>query len=137
MIYDKSKQSIIDDITKKLATHDEIICAYIFGSFVSEETFRDIDIAILIDTKKVSASQHFEYILTLGAEFRLAYPIDIILLNDAPAQFQANVFRDGKLLINKNSEQLSNLIESASLSAVRNASLIRESTKALAYGTNT
>jgi len=76
----------------------DIVSAYLFGSFLSEHTFSDIDIAIL--TRKL-LDRPLEYELALeGSLERIAgYPVDVRIINQAPPAFAQNVFRNGKLIL--------------------------------------
>ncbi len=46
-----NKDDILKNIKKFLDTKEEILFAYIFGSFVEKNNFNDIDIAIFISDK--------------------------------------------------------------------------------------
>ena len=74
--------------------------AYLFGSFIEEDNFRDIDLAVYIDKKnEVSRDKFYEMELSNQVERIVKYPVDIIVLNDASS---AIVFRASKGMLLKN-----------------------------------
>jgi len=95
------KDKIIKKIKNLVQNQDEIIFAYIFGSFIEEENFHDIDIAIYINENKTSSkSTFYEIELSNQIENITSIPIDIIRLNSA---LDAIVYRASKGLLIKNS----------------------------------
>jgi uncharacterized protein len=94
------KDKIIKKINNFIQNQNEIIFAYIFGSFIEEEKFHDIDIAIYVNEKKTSSkSTFYEIELSNQIESITSIPIDIIRLNSAP---DAIVYRATKGLLIKN-----------------------------------
>ena len=94
------KDKIIKKIKNLVQNQDEIIFAYIFGSFIEEENFHDIDIAIYLNENKTSSkSTFYEIELSNQIENITSIPIDIIRLNSA---LDAIVYRASKGLLIKN-----------------------------------
>jgi predicted nucleotidyltransferase len=95
------KSSIITSITDYLAEQDDIVFAYLFGSFVRKEKFQDVDIAIF-------ASSDLD-LLRLGeiqTELHIAtkQKIDIVYFNQIHKQNPAlghEIFTTGQLLLDK------------------------------------
>jgi hypothetical protein len=92
-------------LAEHLAGHPEIIFAMLYGSAAQRETFRDIDIGIVVDRALVPARHDVDYILTLGMELERTLtrpvPVDVVVLNDAPLPFRYNVrMRGVALLVN-------------------------------------
>ena len=54
-----TKKEVIEEIKNFIESQAEIIFAYIFGSFVENETFNDIDLAIYIDENIISTRKIF------------------------------------------------------------------------------
>lgn len=81
-----------------LYRQEEILFAYIFGSFIKEGPFRDIDIAIYSKDKK-----DFIYQSDLGYRCTIltGYPVEIILLKDAWISLKMNVLKEGEVLFSK------------------------------------
>ncbi len=101
------KKKIISVIKSFLEKHDEIIFAYVFGSFVDNEMpfFRDIDIGIYVRDYKDSDWHKFEIDLPLVLEksFEYKYPIDVNVINDADIFLIKNVIH-GELLFVKDED---------------------------------
>ncbi len=93
---------IIDLLRERLGCVDDIVFAYIHGSFVEGSPFRDIDIAVWIK----SEDKAFYYTVDFSANLQVevGIPIDIHVLNEAPLTFKHHVFTSGKLLHSKNEE---------------------------------
>jgi predicted nucleotidyltransferase len=95
------KEKVIQIISSHFfQQYDEIIAVYIFGSFISERKFSDIDIGI-ISAMDLSKPLDFELNLENRLEKLIKYPIDIRILNRAPISFSQNVFRTGRVIIDK------------------------------------
>ena len=94
---------------KKLKDHlyqkEEIIFAYIYGSVARDQDTRlsDIDLAVYIDEDKKPEAGPFGYRSDLITELQplAGNDIDLIILNEAPNLLAYNVFKEGKLLFNK------------------------------------
>ncbi|MEA1945864.1 MAG: nucleotidyltransferase domain-containing protein [Thermodesulfobacteriota bacterium] len=96
------KEKIIEKISSHfLKQYDEILAVYIFGSFISERHFSDIDIGI-ITAMDLSKPLDFELKLENRLEKLIKYPVDVRILNRAPISFSQNVFRTGRVIIDKN-----------------------------------
>ena len=96
------KEKIIQEISSDIfQRHDEILTAYIFGSFISAQSFSDIDIGI-IAAMDLSKPLEFELELENRLEKVTKYPVDVRILNQAPISFAQNVFRTGRVIIDKN-----------------------------------
>jgi len=97
---------------KKLKDHlyqkEEIIFAYIYGSVArNQDTSRsDIDLAVYIDEDKKPEAGPFGYRSELITELQplAGNDIDLIILNEASNLLAYNVFKEGKLIFNKDPE---------------------------------
>jgi len=96
------KEKIIQEISSYLFQgHDEILTVYIFGSFISAQSFSDIDIGI-IAAMDLSKPLELELELENRLEKAIKFPVDVRILNQAPISFAQNVFRAGRVIIDKN-----------------------------------
>lgn len=80
----------------------EMAAAYIFGSFVGQDSFGDIDIGILLSTDELDQPLAYELNIEIFLEKELELPVDVRVLNGAPLSFQQNVIRKGLLIVDKN-----------------------------------
>ncbi|MCS7364696.1 MAG: nucleotidyltransferase domain-containing protein [archaeon GB-1867-035] len=94
------KAELIAKLEEILLNDDEIIFAYLYGSFIEEREFRDIDLAIWLKNPKKA----FQYTVNISTklQIKLNIPIDIHILNEAPLPFKYYVFTCGKLIHSKN-----------------------------------
>lgn len=77
-----NKKEVLEKIENVIKSHEEIIFAYIFGSFIENETFNDIDLAIYIDENNISTKEIFyEIELSNQVEEIIKIPVDVIVLN--------------------------------------------------------
>ncbi len=112
----KEREQIIKRIKKQLLKRKEIVFVYLYGSFLKDPCFRDIDIGIYLNEKIIKPSRFFYYQLEIGKglEIPAKYLIDIRILNEAPSYFLASVFHKGKLLFSRDDPFLTELIEKVS-----------------------
>ena len=94
------KKNVLKDIISALTKHDEIVLAYVFGSFVQGDDFSDIDLGILIKEKVVTPLD-IELNLEIELEDIVHYPVDGRILNHAPLSFCQNVIRHGRIILER------------------------------------
>ena len=100
----KNKKETLSGLCNYLGQQEEVIFAYIFGSFIKKEYFRDIDIGIFMrpapDLIRLGTLQS-------GISSFTGLQCDLILLNDlykkSPA-FAYEIVTQGEVLINKKPE---------------------------------
>jgi predicted nucleotidyltransferase len=104
----RQKDLLISEIANFLSRKKPVLFAYIYGSFLGEGLFRDVDVAACVDPGIVKTrDEMFAYGLSLAAEADLAISgvtIDLRLLNLAPIPFKFSVFTKGKLLFIRSDE---------------------------------
>jgi predicted nucleotidyltransferase len=102
----KSKETIVEIVKQELQKHDEIVFAYLHGSFAEKDVFHDIDIAVFL--KELPESK-------LGYELELETKliqvigriVDVRILNNAPLSFRYHVIKKGvPLLIRDDNERV-------------------------------
>jgi uncharacterized protein len=95
------RNSILKSVAEFLADrYPEILAAYVFGSFARDQTFGDLDIAVLLATSPAEPLK-FELTLEGNLEKLVHIPVDMRVLNRAPQPFQYNVIREGKLILDR------------------------------------
>ena len=102
----KKKSSLIREIVEALDSRKEILFAYIYGSFLEEAYFRDIDIAIYVGDIKQKTYFDYEESLEMDLKKRLSIkmPVDVRLINRSPISFKYHVLK-GRLIVNHNDEK--------------------------------
>lgn len=93
-----NKQRIIKKIVSYIKNRKEIICVYIFGSFLSSNDFSDIDLGLLL-RKDSDDVLFYEIALENQLEDLIGFPFDVRVLNNAPIPFIYNVLSKGKVVI--------------------------------------
>ncbi|MFZ5596456.1 MAG: nucleotidyltransferase domain-containing protein [Bacillota bacterium] len=113
-LVNKNKSEIISLLTESLKHYTELEFAYIHGSFLNEEQFGDIDIAVYLkegaSLPKDSITK-LEIDLEVQLEKIVRYPLDIRVINYSPLSFRYNVLKGGKLLFARNEDILTNFTE--------------------------
>ena len=94
----QKKKEIVNSISTCLFQHDEIFAAYIFGSFITQEAFADIDLGILL---RHGYEDILEYEIELESKLEklVKFGIDVRVLNSAPVSFSQNVIRSGQVIV--------------------------------------
>lgn len=112
-----SKRNIFKTLKKSLSPRAEIIFCYVHGSFLDSLPFRDIDIALYVDSNQITSQQTFDYSFNLSLQLskQTGLEIDVQVMNYSPLGFQQSVLRNGKLLFSKDENLRLNLIENISL----------------------
>jgi predicted nucleotidyltransferase len=93
-----------------LKPREEIIFAYLHGSFVEGLPFNDIDLAVYVDQSKVPDTFDYEMDLSVKLTMALHFPVDVHVLNDAPLGFQHSVLQ-GEAILVRDEEVLTDFIE--------------------------
>ena len=94
----QKKEEIIKTISACLLQHDEIFAAYIFGSFITQEAFTDIDLGVLLRHGYEDLLE-YEVELERKLEKLVKFGIDVRILNSAPVSFSQNVIRSGQVIV--------------------------------------
>jgi len=90
-----------EDLVQHLAGRPEILFAVLYGSASEGETFRDLDVGIMLDRAQVPANSDLNYAFSLSESLQrvLRFPVDVCALNDAPLPFRYNVSRGIPLVV--------------------------------------
>ncbi len=94
-----NKKEVMDEIGKIASKFDDVRAAYVFGSYVHNDDFNDIDVALLI-SKELDPYTRFKFEMQVARELeRRIKPrseFDVKILNHAPIEFQYEVLKGGK-----------------------------------------
>jgi len=98
----EEKQQLSDRLAALLSKREEILFAYIFGSF-PRGAFRDIDIGVFLQDggSGRAALLRYETALELELEEIVGVPIDVRVLNTAPLPFAYAVLQTGEVLVSR------------------------------------
>jgi predicted nucleotidyltransferase len=93
----QEKEDIVRRIDRFLEKRPDLLFAYVHGSFISHDQFRDIDVAIYLKSNPVELLPA-ELDLETDLYNLIKYPVDVRILNSAPLSFRYNVIKDGRRL---------------------------------------
>lgn len=98
----EEKQRLISQLAGLLREREEILFAYIYGSFL-RGAFRDIDIGVFLADGGSGAANPLKYETALEQELEdnVGMPIDIRVLNAAPLPFTYSALKNGEVLISR------------------------------------
>ena len=95
------KRVVKDRLRAALAGRSEVRFAYLHGSFLEADRFRDIDVAISVDPERLLDSDLADYELDLEPvlEREIGMPVDVRVVEHAPASFRYAVTRGEELTV--------------------------------------
>jgi predicted nucleotidyltransferase len=112
------REKVISTISRVLDGEEKVIFAYLWGSFVKEESFEDIDIFVygkdFDDNFTLSSNlkeRIYEEFLKEKIDLFSIDEIDVNIINDAPYDFVIDILREGLLLVDKDPELRTDYIE--------------------------
>jgi len=107
MIRQADKDQITRQIQDVLSGLPSLRVAYLYGSFLPREDFRDIDIALLVD-KEIDEGDAPSYTSRaanlIEAAIGYRFECDVRILNNEPAWFRYEVISTGTLLCIRDEE---------------------------------
>lgn len=104
-ISQQEKQMIIEKISSRFRKRKNITFAYIFGSFVRDEKFSDIDIGVFVSKESSRESLNFEFDLEEEIQSFTHVPVDVRIINHAPLSFVYHVIKEGILIKDKDASK--------------------------------
>lgn len=130
----KKRQHIVSQIRDALEREPNIVFAYLFGSFLDDLSFRDIDIGIYLKSVKEEEVPSYEEKLAFSLHRMLRIPpemVDTRVLNVVPSTFLSRVFCQGLLLFTRDEVFLTDLIEKVSEEMLADEHIARQSLREL------
>ena len=97
-------------LAELLRNHDEIVFAYLYGSFTENLPFHDIDLGIYTLGIKQEESTSYSLALSQGFSKEIQIPVDVRVLNFAPVLFVYHIIR-GHLIFDRNEELRAHMVE--------------------------
>ena len=93
-----NRTEIISKVTDHINSMDIITFAYIFGSFGRGDAFFDIDIGTYVKGSLTRSPLEIEFEIEDKIGALTGYPVDVRVLNNAPASFVFQVIKDWILI---------------------------------------
>lgn len=87
---DKEREKLVSRLGRELQGRREIVFAYLYGSFVEGDLFRDIDIALYVNEAQVRKEEFLAYEISMAVELQTLFskPFDVKILNWLPLGLQ-------------------------------------------------
>jgi len=127
------KETVFALLKEALTKDDRLVFAYAYGSFVTGESPRDIDIGVYVKKQGENPfiiSSDIKTQLSLLAKVRglnfIADYFDVRVINDAPFTFLRRIFMEGALLIDNDPDLRTDIVEQVSLKYRECAGLLAE-----------
>ncbi len=96
-----NKKEVMNEIGKIASKFDDVSAAYVFGSYVHNNDFNDIDVALLI-SKELNPYTRFKFEMmvarALERQIKPRFEFDVKILNYSPIGFQYEVLKCGKVV---------------------------------------
>lgn len=106
----KGREKLINVLKKELFKEEGVVLAFLYGSFLEEGAFRDIDIGVFIEERKPpSPTYELELENRLSKAVNMGFPIEVRIVNKAPVTFLYHVIT-GKLLVCKDQDVFTDLV---------------------------
>jgi predicted nucleotidyltransferase len=117
-----TRERFIAAVKNVLEQDQRLVFAYIYGSFVRGEAFRDVDVGVYLrDSVENPFGVSFDVKERISRSLRSsgidveADLFDVKILNDAPFTFLKRVFVEGILLLDRDPDRRTDLIEYVSV----------------------
>jgi hypothetical protein len=106
----QQRQQLMKRLEELLRGREEIVFAYLYGSFAEDLPFHDIDVGIYIENLKEEEATPYSLTLAKILSKSLQTPVDVRILNFAPVLFLYHVIR-GILIFERKEEIHSRFME--------------------------
>lgn len=103
------KKEIMDRLKDYLSERKEVVFAYLYGSFMRDEAFRDIDVALFVkgNDRDFGLEADLSYDLTAVT----GYPVEVRIINKAPVALQMATLRGRSLLFSRDEKRRTDFIQ--------------------------
>jgi len=112
------REKITTILTKVLNSEEGVTFAYLYGSFVTDNFFRDIDIFIYTSEDKdffvypVNVKEKlFDAVAKSGIDTFVVDSFDVRIINDDPYDIMIDILREGRLIVDKEPDIRKDYIE--------------------------
>ncbi len=122
------RERAIRRVSETLTRVEGVLFAYLFGSFLGQRPFGDVDVAVYLDPRQYTELDALATQLHLAACLEAAseLPVDVVILNDAPLGLRIAAAQ-GRLVFSSGENSYLAFAESTGLQAMDTAYLRRQS----------
>ena len=108
-----SREQIVVKVKEELQKRSEIVFAYLFGSFVDEQEFRDVDVALYVRKGSIPDDGVWYSIrLSLDLEKAIGHSVDVIIMNTAPDHLIHRISK-GQVLLDRDEDLRTDFVTAA------------------------
>ena len=106
------RRAVIEGVRAAVAAWREVEAAFLFGSFLEDEGFRDVDVAVFLanDSPALREPWSWEASHEPGLHRVLGQPVDLRVINGAPLGIQFHA-TGGVLVFARDEEKTADLVE--------------------------
>ena len=130
------QERVLNLIKDVLTRHEGVIFAYAYGSLVRGEPFRDVDIAVYVKSPQENPlviSSDIKTELSRAAKKEnlsmIADQFDVQVINQAPFTFLKRIFKEGILLVDRDPDLRTDVVEYVSLKYRECAGILAEASR--------
>ncbi len=101
------RKVVLERIGQIVGNFPEVEAAYVFGSFLERDDFRDIDVALLI-SEKLSSYNALKLAMHIGSELdgiKIGHDFDVRVLNNAHPEFKYEVVKTGIAVFSRDEQE--------------------------------
>lgn len=106
----KNHVDLIENLVQRLKKNEEILALILYGSYVREESYRDIDVAVVIRPGYYKNLKKLQFLTDIVSELPSVF--DIHIFQDLPLYIQERVLNEGKILLDNDFSQLFDVYQS-------------------------
>ena len=107
------REAVLHVLRQSLSMRPQVVFAYVYGSFLQERPFHDVDVAVYLDADEGTTRG---FALDLAGDLEVALqqanefvPVDVRVLNRAAPSFRYHVFQ-GALLFSRDEHRRGQLV---------------------------
>ncbi|MEM0455254.1 MAG: nucleotidyltransferase domain-containing protein [Nitrososphaerota archaeon] len=99
MMDERDREQVLTKVRELLEADNDVVLAVVHGSFLSGGPFRDLDIAVYVRGGVDALDKKIE--LERALEEATGLPVDVSVLNEAPAWFVRRALSNCKVLVER------------------------------------
>ena len=122
------RSNLLEELRAELMREPLVVFAYGYGSFLESEAFHDVDVGVCLVTEEPGKATARALALAQHLTARIGLPVDVRILNQAPASFVFHVLK-GRLIFSRDDDRLAEVIEATLRRYLDIAPLLRQSAK--------
>ena len=111
-VNEMEKSKVLFDLRKFFESIDNIVFSYLFGDFLYAHFFQYLNVGVYFNDKKINNNKWNVELESYSSELAesFPYPIEFLIINNAPLQLQVDVVR-GSLLSCTDEEERKRFLE--------------------------